>query len=187
MRPAAPDGTRLAPVALLAAAVVCLAAWIGTSLWERSHPPVFADLVKWVPLAVAPDRAAGGKPILYYFTADWCGPCRLLRQEVFSSDERSRYLNEHFVPVIVVDRMREDGRNEPKVEELLRRYSVNAFPTLVVTGGPGTGASPQAGYPGKTKTWSFLMNAEQSFRVAQLKARWPAAGGASATPTLKPN
>src|SRR5512141_482817 len=158
MRPA-PESTRRVPVALLAAAAACLAAWIATSLWERSHPPVFADLVKWVPLAVAPDSGAGGKPILYYFTADWCGPCRMLRQEVFSSEERARYLNEHFVPVIVVDRMREDGRNEPKVAELLRRYSVQAFPTLVVTGGPGTGASPQEGYPGKTKTWTFLMAA----------------------------
>jgi len=171
MRPAAPESTRRPPVALLAAAAAALATWIGASLWERSHPPVFADLVKWVPSAVAPDSASGGKPILYYFTADWCGPCRVLRQEVFSSEERARYLNEHFVPVIVVDRMREDGRNEPKVDELLRRFSVNAFPTLVVTGGPGTGASPQTGYPGKAKTWTFLMNAEQTFLRAQFKGR----------------
>jgi thiol:disulfide interchange protein len=143
--------------------------------------------VKWVPLTVAPDSAFGGKPILYYFTADWCGPCRVLRQEVFSSEERARYLNEHFVPVIVVDRMREDGRNEPKVDELLRRYSVRAFPTLVVTGGPGTGASPQAGYPGKTKTWTFLVNAEQTFLRARLKPRWPAAGGESAGPPPRSN
>ncbi len=88
-------------------------------------------------------------------------------------------MNEHFVPVIVVDRMREDGRNEPKVAELLQRFSVQGFPTLVVTGGSGTGAWPQMGYPGKTKTWDFLMSAERSYRRVP---RGAAPGTASAAP-----
>ncbi len=186
MHPAARDGTREPPLALLAAAGVLLAAWAGSALWERSHPPVSRDLVRWVALALAPERATGGRPILYYFTADWCVPCKRLRQEVFGSNERARYLNERFLPVKVVDRVREDGKNEPAVEELMKRYAVAAFPTLVVTGGPGTGAYKQEGYLGEKKTWEFLLRSERSFQRL-LRPRGSVAGGAPTPPPAGSN
>jgi len=48
------------------------------------------------------------------------------------------------IPVSVVDRAREDGQNPPAIEDLQRRYQVDAFPTLVVF-------SPENGRVRRTK------------------------------------
>ena len=56
----------------------------------------------------------------------------------------------------VVDRQREDGRNTPAIDELQRRYAVNAFPTLVVVDGSGQAVARAEGYGGKMRLTAFL-------------------------------
>ena len=69
--------------------------------------------------------------MLYDFTAAWCAPCKLLDRDWEDASVAER-VNDAFVPVRIMDRVREEGRNAPDVAELQRRYEISVFPTLVV-------------------------------------------------------
>jgi uncharacterized protein YyaL (SSP411 family) len=71
-------------------------------------------------------------------------------REVFADRKSAATINAMFVPVRVLDRQREDGRNSPDVVALQQRYQVEAFPTLVVVS-PGGRPEKIEGYPGRSK------------------------------------
>ena len=129
------------PKVLAAAAALALAA--------RLFGPSVQDRVKWVALAASEDLARSSRrPVLYNFTADWCGPCKRLERDYFADASSARWLGKEFVPVRVVDREREEGRNPDDVEQLQARYGVQAFPTLIVVGPDGAVLARLEGYGG---------------------------------------
>jgi thiol:disulfide interchange protein len=162
---AAPDGTavrgptRRDPRLLFWAAGLLLAGRIATGVWADRHPVAAQDLVKWHAVAGAEAEAKRAKkPLLYDFTAAWCPPCRKLAKEVFGDAEAAAFINANFVPVRVMDRSREDGKNPPEIEALQKRFGITAFPTLIVTGG-GRKPVTLEGYAGKAETVKALKDA----------------------------
>jgi thiol:disulfide interchange protein len=99
-----------------------------------------------------------GKPVLYDFTAAWCAPCKLLDADWEKASVAER-VNAAFVPVRVMDRMREEGRNAPGVAELQRRYEVSVFPTIVVAAPDGRLIAKREGYRNTEALVSFLAEA----------------------------
>jgi thiol:disulfide interchange protein len=153
--PAPESQSRLSPVLfwMLLAAVLFR---VVTAVMDRK--PAEGGLVRWEPRANATAIAsAHGKPVLYDFTAAWCGPCHILDRE-WGEPSVAEKINRGFVPTRVVDRNREDGHNPPEVDELQRRYEVTAFPTLVIARADGTMLGKLEGYRGRDALVKFLEN-----------------------------
>ncbi len=78
------------------------------------------------------------KPILAMFSASWCGPCNMMKQEVFPREDVKKALSAWTLLYIDVDEQ----------EGVTMRYGVEAFPTFVVMDQKGekqaslTGAQP---------------------------------------------
>jgi thiol:disulfide interchange protein len=105
------------------------------------------DLVRWTPIARASTVARNAHMrIMYEFSADWCGPCHVLEREVFMDPMLASQVNHLFVAVKVIDRQREDGHNEQPVQQLIDRYGVTAFPTVVIVGTDGSVQNRIVGY-----------------------------------------
>lgn len=153
--PAAPAAggavNKLLTVALLA--IVCVFGW------KFFGPkPSLAGWNKDWNAGVAQAQSTG-KPAVVLFTADWCPPCRLMQRELFENPAHAASLEALVVPVRVLDRMREEGRNAPVVDSLQRAFGVEAFPTLVVTR-PGSGRFEKLeGFRGAAATLDWVASA----------------------------
>ena len=117
------------------------------------------------------EARANGKPLLLFFTADWCPPCHSLESDVFASSHFVEQIEADFVPVKVIDRTREDGRNTPEVAGLVKSAGVTGFPTLVVVRPEGAAAVRNVGYSSHVSTLTFLREAVQRLEAAEKKKR----------------
>jgi thiol:disulfide interchange protein len=140
---------RAIPIVLLIVAAALLIARIAMHFMTPGEA-LSNDLVRWVSLEDAGRMAVSSrKPILIDFTAEWCAPCHMLDAEVFRNAAMAKAINARFVAVRVIDRKREDGRNEPMIAQLQQRYVVNGFPTVVFVDASGIERARMEGYRGR--------------------------------------
>jgi thiol:disulfide interchange protein len=176
--------SRPLPRTLLLLAAALLVARVATGVWEHMRPPQGVDRVAWVEIdrAVEESRRTH-KPILYEFGADWCGPCQIMANEVFADEANARRIEQSFVPVRVIDRQREQGRNPPDVDRLQNAYRISAFPTLVVARPDDPSFKSISGYRGRDATMSWLQGAARGQRIQMRFPDGPGGPGDSAGQT----
>ncbi len=105
-----------------------------------------------------------GKPVLVYFTADWCAPCQQMKAWVFSDKSVADSIEYGFIPVRID--LSSEGLPD---QHLADRYGVQAIPTILTLTAAGTPISMSAGYLDKADLLSWLENAND--RYAAVKAQ----------------
>jgi len=71
--------------------------------------------------------AAEGKPLIVHFTADWCPPCRAMRENVLESAVVEERLAERFITVRV-DLTNRGGPNN----QIAAQFDVRSIPDMQV-------------------------------------------------------
>ena len=130
-----------------------------------SEPAQRSEFSQWTTLENAmAESQRNGKPVMIDFNADWCPPCRRMKEEVFQNGAHASAVQTLVIPVSVVDRAREDGRNPPDIEDLQRRYQIDAFPTLIVFSPASGRVMRTKGYGDAEATVSWITEAARSVR-----------------------
>jgi thiol:disulfide interchange protein len=80
--------------------------------------------------AASTEASSSGKPMLIDMYADWCGPCRTLGEQYFTSEEMKPLLSNFVLLRIDVD--------NPDMAQYAQRYNVSAIPCVVVAQADGT-------------------------------------------------
>ena len=98
--------------------------------WYSFYAPSIGDA--WAAdYATAQVQAAeSDKPIIIFFTAKWCSPCRIMKREVWADDQVMATVNGRFIPVAV-------DVDDPGSATTLGRYGVGATPTTIITDSKG--------------------------------------------------
>jgi len=79
------------------------------------------------------------KVIFLNLYATWCAPCRKLKAKSFSNEEVGQFFNNSFINVSL------DGESE-RGRQLMEKYSMPGFPSLLFLDGNGNIISRKAGY-----------------------------------------
>ena len=127
---------------------VCLLAW--WAVWQLAA----AEEGQWLtdlPKAQAQAKAEKKLVLMDFNGSDWCPPCKALRKNVFSSPEFTEYAKTNLVLVDVdFPRHKEQSAEQKKANEALaQKYSVEAFPTVIVLSPDGKQLKRQEGYDGE--------------------------------------
>ena len=98
--------------------------------WHSFYVP--SNDVDWADDITSARKTAieSGKPMLMFFTAEWCVPCRIMKREVFADPEVMTKINANVIPVMIYE-------GEPGANEAFKQYNVKGTPITILTDSQG--------------------------------------------------
>ena len=151
-----------------------LAMSLALTLPAVEEPEDRPDLVHWRTVSGGEAEArSSARPVLYFFTADWCPPCVALKRTVFSDPAVAELIEANFVPVAVDDIRDENQEASPEVSALAFRFLVSRIPTLVVSRPGGGPAVSEDGAPVYSRMVEFLKTARARLDALEKNYRRP--------------
>lgn len=140
-------------IALMIAAC-CLAAGV-----------IAGEKVEWltsVPKALEKAKTEKKLVMLEFTGSDWCPPCKALHKNVMTSAEFEEYAAKNLILVeLDYPRGKEQSDDLKKSnKELLKKYGIQGFPTVILLNGEGKELSKDVGYGGE-KPAEFIAKLEE--------------------------
>jgi len=86
--------------------------------------------------------AISDKPIVLYFTATWCVPCRIMKRQVWADRQVMELVNADFIPVAI-------DVGDPENAEIMNAYKIEGTPVTIVCDSRGNVVDWRAGGIGK--------------------------------------
>jgi thioredoxin 1 len=106
--------------------------------------------------ASAQQQAAdSGKPIILFFTGEWCVPCRIMKRNVWADQQVAALVNAGFIPVTI-------DMDNPGAVETAKRYRVGSTPNTVITDPEGNVLQQKGGGMAKTDFLELLRKVSSS-------------------------
>jgi len=106
-----------------------LVASLGYAWYSFYVPP--NDVAWAADLPAAQELAAStDKPVLMFFTATWCVPCRIMKREVFADPDVMTAIHARVVPVML-------DEGDPAMKDVFTRYEVRGTPITIFTDSKG--------------------------------------------------
>jgi protein disulfide-isomerase len=117
--------------------------------WYSFYVP--SNEVAWAEdIASARDIASeSGKPVMLFFTATWCVPCRIMKREVFADSEVMKAINSKVIPVMVY-------ADSAGGEAAFHQYNVQGTPITIFTDPQGAVLDYAVGGIGKAAFMDML-------------------------------
>ena len=121
--------------------------------------PILAADSNWgteLPAALSQAKKDNKMVLMDFTGSDWCGWCKKLDKEVFSTPEFAEYAKKNLVLVEVdFPANKKQTAELKKVNAALKdKYGAEGFPTIVIVSGDGKQLWKQVGYmPGGPKAW----------------------------------
>lgn len=130
-------------VASLAYAWYCFYVPSNSIAWSANH-------------ASAQQQAAQtNKPIILFFTGQWCVPCRIMKRKVWADEQVTASVNAAFVPVTI-------DVDEPDAAAVVSRYGVSGTPSTIITDSEGKVLHRHDGAMGRVAFLDLLRTANPS-------------------------
>ena len=89
------------------------------------------------------------KPVILFFTAKWCVPCRIMKRNVWADEQVKATVNAGFIPVMI-------DVDDPDAAAASSRYRVGGTPTTIITDPKGTVLQRAEGGIGKADFLELL-------------------------------
>lgn len=103
--------------------------------------------------------AASGKPMLLFFTGEWCVPCRIMKRTVWADGEVESAVNGGFTPILI------DVGNSDASSDALDQYKIHTTPTTIIADANGNVLDQLNGAKSKSVLLSLLERTRTSNQV----------------------
>lgn len=111
--------------------------------WHSFYVP--SNEIAWAKDFASAQRQAAmsDKPIILYFTATWCVPCRVMKRQVWANSQVMELVNADFVPVAI-------DVGDPENAEVMAAYQIEGAPVTIVCDSQGKAMNWRVGGISKT-------------------------------------
>jgi len=132
-------------------------------VFALSAAAVFADIPPGWPTNFAAIVGKGGeRPVLCFFTASWCGPCKLMTHITLTDPTVTDMLGDW-------DRVAVDIDQQPAIAA---QHGIEAVPTFVLFTAGGREVKRTTGYHDADEFIAWLTNGMATVAVAQAQQKW---------------
>ena len=91
-----------------------------------------------------------GKPMILFFTGEWCVPCRIMKRTVWSDEKVESVVDAGFTPLLI------DVGEPGASSEALERYKVYVTPTTIIADAEGNVLEQVQGAMSKSEFLALL-------------------------------